>query len=102
MLSQRWALVTDPDTVELIDYLAGSNVDSIQFVKHENTWYSIVRNELPGGSGKHHFQVLDNEIITTLNSVLSQTRQAWARKAEAAMGQIVGAISGDEQPTGGL
>ena len=100
MLSQRWALVQDPDTIEQIEYLARGNTDSIQFVKDENVWYAIVRNELPGGSGKHHFQVLDNEVITTLNAVLSQTRQAWARKAEQAMGNIVQEIQGE--PAGGV
>ena len=100
MLVQRWSVITDRDTIAMIeDGLRSEN--AVQFTQIEGGWYSKISITLQGTRvANFYFEVLDNELVNTLNSVTQQSRSKWQAAAQEQLQAVSQVIAGDA--SGGL
>lgn len=99
MLVQRWSQVTDRDTIQMIEYgLQAEN--AVQFAQVDGRWFSKISITVQGARvANFYFEVMDNEHVNMLNSVVQQSRSKWTTAATEQLQAVSSAINA---PDGGV
>lgn len=102
MLVQRWSVITDRDTMAMIeDGLRTEN--AVQFTQIEGRWFSKISVTVQGMRvANFYFEVLDNEHTNMLNSVVQQSRSKWQAAAQEQLTAVSQQIGNLDSQGGGM
>lgn len=101
MLTVRWNQLKSREDQQMVDYgLQAEN--AIGFTQIEGRWYSKVSVTVQGVRVAHYyFEVLDNEHVNMLNTVMGQCRANWQRAAQEQLQAVSTAVANIDQPDNG-